>query len=58
MTPKIEELRHAAREAWEGLTSSVVPVVSVGTATCGRSAGALVSMEISALTISRMLQRI
>ena len=41
MTANFERIRHAATEAWEGLGSGGSPVVTVGTATCGRSAGAL-----------------
>ena len=40
MAPR-EQLREAATAAWAGLASSEAPVVTVGTATCGRSAGAL-----------------
>jgi len=46
MTSSFEQARTAAREAWEELGSGDTPVVTVGTATCGRSAGAL---EILAL---------
>jgi NADH-quinone oxidoreductase subunit F len=41
MRSTFAELRQSATEAWDGLAASDVPVVTVGTATCGRSAGAL-----------------
>ncbi len=41
MTANFEQIQHSAREEWERLTSGDTPVVLVGTATCGRSAGAL-----------------
>jgi NADH:ubiquinone oxidoreductase subunit F (NADH-binding)/(2Fe-2S) ferredoxin len=44
--PTFEELRQTATEAWDALIESDVPVVSVGTATCGRSAGALETLEV------------
>jgi NADH-quinone oxidoreductase subunit F len=46
MTAAFERARQAAREEWERLTSGATPVVSVGTATCGRSAGALETLEV------------
>ncbi|MHC4953060.1 MAG: NADH-ubiquinone oxidoreductase-F iron-sulfur binding region domain-containing protein [Planctomycetota bacterium] len=41
MTASFEQAQLSAREEWERLTSGEAPVVTVGTATCGRSAGAL-----------------
>jgi NADH-quinone oxidoreductase subunit F len=41
MTPIRDQLRHDATAVWEDLLSCDAPVVTVGTATCGRSAGAL-----------------
>jgi len=41
MTASFEQAQQSAREEWERLNSGDTPVVTVGTATCGRSAGAL-----------------
>ncbi len=41
MTVKLESLRQRAMEEWNALQSSPQPRILVGTATCGRSAGAL-----------------
>jgi len=41
ITSTFEEIRHHAELRWEQLWSSGNPVVMVGTATCGRAAGAL-----------------
>jgi len=41
MIADFEQVRRAARAEWEQIVSGDTPVVSVGTATCGRSAGAL-----------------
>ena len=46
MSAAFEQLREAAREEWERLTHSDVPVITVGTATCGRSAGALDTLDL------------
>ena len=35
------EIQEQARQEWDSLQSGSVPVIAVGTATCGRSAGAL-----------------
>ncbi len=42
MTARYEQ----AREEWERLTSGDTPLVTVGTATCGRSAGALETLAV------------
>jgi NADH-quinone oxidoreductase subunit F len=41
-----DQLRADAEQVWDALAASDVPVVSVGTATCGRSAGALETLEV------------
>jgi len=41
MTSNFEQAQQSAAKAWEDLASGDTPVVTVGTATCGRSAGAL-----------------
>ena len=41
MTISFQEAVHRAREEWEALQCSADPLVLVGTATCGRSAGSL-----------------
>ena len=46
MTPAFEQLRQAANEEWDRLSASDTPVVTVGTATCGRSAGALDTLDV------------
>jgi NADH-quinone oxidoreductase subunit F len=46
MTTDFEQARQAACEEWERLASGATPVVAVGTATCGRSAGALETLEV------------
>ena len=40
-----EEIMHEARQQWLGLKNSQKPVILIGTATCGRSAGALDVLE-------------
>jgi NADH-quinone oxidoreductase subunit F len=40
VTAAFDSLRKTAAAEWDALAASPVPVVSVGTATCGRSAGA------------------
>ena len=46
MTTGFEKLRQAAEEQWDRLAASDIPVVTVGTATCGRSAGALDTLDV------------
>ena len=46
MTAGFEQLRQAAEEQWDRLTASDTPVITVGTATCGRSAGALDTLDV------------
>ena len=46
MTAGFEQLRQAAEEQWDDLTTSDIPVITVGTATCGRSAGALDTLDV------------
>ena len=46
MTAGFVQLRQAAEEQWERLTASDTPVITVGTATCGRSAGALDTLDV------------
>jgi NADH-quinone oxidoreductase subunit F len=46
MTAGFEQLRLAAEEQWAGLTAGDTPVITVGTATCGRSAGALDTLDV------------
>jgi hypothetical protein len=41
ITSTFEEIRHHAELHWQELWESGNPVVMVGTATCGRAAGAL-----------------
>jgi len=41
-----ERAQKTAREEWELVTSGATPIVRVGTATCGRSAGALDILDI------------
>lgn len=36
-----EEIKQEAKEQWEALHKSDIPLICIGTATCGRSAGAL-----------------
>ena len=40
-----DDLRHRAKEEWEALYGSQRPLILVGTATCGRSAGSLGVLE-------------
>jgi NADH-quinone oxidoreductase subunit F len=40
------QLRRKARTAWEALTREGGPLVLVGTATCGRSAGSLTALDV------------
>ena len=42
---KFEDIERRAREKWEALLRGDRPLISVGTATCGRSAGALDTLE-------------
>jgi len=53
MTESFEELRRRAREEWESLQQSEKPRILVGTATCGRSAGALQAIESLRTEIDR-----
>ena len=46
MTAGFEKLRQAAEEQWDRLTAGDAPVITVGTATCGRSAGALDTLDV------------
>ena len=46
MTAGFEQLRQAAEEQWDRLAASDIPVITVGTATCGRSAGALDTLDV------------
>ena len=41
-----EEIRREARQEWRELQNSRQPVILIGTATCGRSAGALDVLEV------------
>ena len=41
-----EEIRREARQQWRELQNSRQPVILIGTATCGRSAGALDVLEV------------
>ena len=45
MTLGFEDLRQGAKEEWNALKSSQRPLILVGTATCGRSAGSLEVLE-------------
>ena len=51
MTSDFEQAQRLAREAWEDLASGDTPVVTVGTATCGRSAGALEALAAGVTTL-------
>jgi len=46
MTSNFQQTQQLAREAWEDLASGDTPVVTVGTATCGRSAGAMEILDV------------
>ena len=46
MKAGFEQLRQAAEEQWDRLAASDTPVITVGTATCGRSAGALDTLDV------------
>jgi len=46
VTSPWEQLRQAAREEWDSLAGGDTPVITVGTATCGRSAGALDTLDV------------
>ncbi len=46
MTAGFEQMRQAAEEQWDRLSASDTPVITVGTATCGRSAGALDTLDV------------
>ena len=39
------EIQEQARQEWESLQNGSTPLIAVGTATCGRSAGALTVVE-------------
>ncbi len=41
-----ESIRDQAREQWQTLQDSQLPVIRIGTATCGRSAGALDVLDV------------
>ncbi len=45
MTSNFDQAQQVAHEAWAELASGATPVVTIGTATCGRSAGALETLE-------------
>ncbi|MFH1265058.1 MAG: NADH-quinone oxidoreductase subunit NuoF [Planctomycetota bacterium] len=45
MTESFEDLRRRARQQWQALQESDEPRILVGTATCGRSAGAMEAIE-------------
>ena len=45
MTRSFDEIQGSAREKWDALQSGQCPVILVGTATCGRSAGSLEVLE-------------
>ncbi|MCL0079342.1 SLBB domain-containing protein [Dehalococcoidia bacterium] len=51
---RFEEIRAAAVSEWESLKHSEKPYVMVGTATCGRAAGALDTLEAIGQTIARL----
>jgi NADH-quinone oxidoreductase subunit F len=46
VTAAFGPLRRTAEAEWESLTSGDTPVITVGTATCGRSAGALDTLDV------------
>jgi NADH-quinone oxidoreductase subunit F len=48
-----EEIRHKAQQQWQNLQNSQQPVIFIGTATCGRSAGALEVLEVFQKEISQ-----
>ncbi len=41
----LQTLRHSACEQWDALQGSAIPVIYVGTASCGRAAGAMGVMD-------------
>ncbi len=45
MTANFDDIRKRARKEWEALQNSPNPLIYVGTATCGRSAGSLEVLE-------------
>jgi len=49
---RFEEIRTAAVTEWESLKHSGKPYIMVGTATCGRAAGALDTLEAIGQTIA------
>ncbi|MCL0095211.1 SLBB domain-containing protein [Dehalococcoidia bacterium] len=51
---RFEEIRAAAVSEWESLKHSEKPYIMVGTATCGRAAGALDTLEAIGQTIARL----
>jgi NADH:ubiquinone oxidoreductase subunit F (NADH-binding)/ferredoxin/(2Fe-2S) ferredoxin len=51
MKTKFEELREHAKKEWEALWHGKIPLVLVGTATCGRSSGALETLEMFRKTL-------
>ncbi|MCL0060149.1 SLBB domain-containing protein, partial [Dehalococcoidia bacterium] len=51
---RFEEIRAAAVSEWESLKHSEKPYVMVGTATCGRAAGVLDTLEAIGQTIARL----
>ena len=50
---KYQQLRKRAQTKWEALKSSSVPVIFLGTASCGRAAGALEVMEAIQQTLEK-----
>lgn len=46
MTKHFDELKQKAKQEWDALKNSQMPLIFIGTATCGRSAGALDILEI------------
>ena len=53
MTESFEDLRQRTRKEWESLESSPKPRILVGTATCGRSAGALEAVEAFQIALGK-----
>ncbi len=45
MELSFEDVRHRAKEEWKSLENDGLPIIMVGTATCGRSAGSLEVLE-------------
>ena len=46
MSESFEDLKRRAKEEWQSLQRSETPRILVGTATCGRSAGAMDAIEV------------